>query len=166
MSSEAISAGLTVQLWQSATQNWKYVLGVAIVIALVSEYIVYPFYTSPLASIPGPKLNAMTKWRMVWIDFSGRRTLTIHEWHQKYGRVVRIGPNELAFAGEEPMKTIYGAGTTFYKPAFYNLFIAYGHAGGDLTVVTGSVRCLRYWTIFSTENDERQLPMSMQSLTS
>jgi hypothetical protein len=105
------------------------VLGIAIVIALINEYIIYPFYTSPLANIPGPKLNAMTKWRMVWIDFSGRRTLTIHEWHQKYGHVVRIGPNELAFAGEEPMKTIYGAGTSFYKPAFYNLFIAYDHYG-------------------------------------
>ena len=125
MSSEAVPAGFTVQLLYSAIQNWKYVLGVAIVIAAVNEYIIYPFYTSPLAKIPGPMLNAMTKWRMVWIDFSGKRTLTIHEWHQKYGPAVRIGPNEIAFAGEEPMKTIYGAGTSFYKPAFYNLFIAY-----------------------------------------
>jgi hypothetical protein len=144
MSSEAVPAGFTVQLLHSAIQNWKYMLGVAIVIALINEYIIYPFYTSPLANIPGPKLNAMTKWRMVWIDFSGRRTLTIHEWHQKYGLVVRIGPNELAFAGEEPMKTIYGAGTSFYKPAFYNLFIAYGHYGGDLTVGTECVRCSQY----------------------
>jgi hypothetical protein len=143
MPSEAIPAGFTVQLLHSAIQNWKYVLGFAIAIALVNEYIIYPFYTSPLANIPGPKLNAMTKWRMVWIDFSGRRTLTIHEWHQKYGQVVRIGPNELAFAGEEPMKTIYGAGTSFYKPAFYNLFIAYGRYGGDLTVGTGYVQCSR-----------------------
>jgi hypothetical protein len=125
MSSDTVSVGFTSQLVHVAIKNWPIVLGVGLLIAAVNEFIIYPFYTSPLANVPGPKLNAMTKWRMIYIDFTKKRTLYIHDFHQKYGPIVRIGPNELALSGEEPMKTIYGAGTSFYKPAFYNLFIAY-----------------------------------------
>jgi len=125
MSSDTVSVGFTSLLVHVAIQNWPIVLGVALLIAAVNEFIIYPFYTSPLANVPGPKLNAMTKWRMIYVDFTKKRTLYIHDLHQKYGPIVRIGPNELALSGEEPMKTIYGAGTSFYKPAFYNLFIAY-----------------------------------------
>jgi hypothetical protein len=125
MSSDTVSVGFTSQLVQAAIKNWQIVLGVTLVIAAVNEFIIYPFFTSPLANVPGPKINAMTKWYMVYIDFTKKRTLYIHSLHLKYGPVVRLGPKELAFTGEEPMKTIYGAGTTFYKPAFYNLFIVY-----------------------------------------
>ena len=125
MSSEVVSTGFTAQLVQSAIKNWQIVLGIALLIAAINEFIIYPFYTSPLANIPGPKIAAMTKWWMVYIDFTKKRTLYIHDLHQKYGRAVRVGPNEVVFTGEEPMRTIYGAGTNFYKPAFYNLFIAY-----------------------------------------
>jgi hypothetical protein len=125
MSSDTVSVGFTSQIVQAAIKNWQIVLTVTLVIAIVNNYIIYPFYTSPLANVPGPKLNAMTKWRQVYADFTKKRTLYIHSLHQKYGPVVRIGPNELSFTGEEPMKVIYGAGTNFYKPQFYDLFIAY-----------------------------------------
>jgi hypothetical protein len=125
MSSDTVSVGFTSQIVQAAIKNWQVVLAVTLVIAIVNNYIIYPFYTSPLANVPGPKLNAMTKWYQVYIDFTKKRTLYIHSLHEKYGPVVRIGPNELSFTGEEPMKVIYGAGTSFYKPHFYDLFIAY-----------------------------------------
>ena|SRR5271156_6059006 len=125
MSSEAVSTGFTAQLVQSAIKNWQIVLVIAFLIAAINEFVISPFYTSPLAKIPGPKIAAMTKWWMVYIDFTKKRTLYIHDLHQKYGRAVRVGPNEVVFTGQEPMRTIYGAGTDFYKPAFYNLFVAY-----------------------------------------
>jgi hypothetical protein len=124
MSSD-IGIGFTAQLVQATIKNWQTVIAVTLLCALVHEFIIYPFYTSPLANVAGPKMNAITKWWMVWTDFTKKRTLVIHDMHQKYGPVVRIGPNELAFTGDEPMRTIYGAGTSFYKPAFYNLYIAY-----------------------------------------
>jgi len=99
---------------------------VFVLVYFLHELVIYPFYTSPLANVPGPKLYAITKWRMVWTDFTKQRTKTIHEMHQKYGNVVRIGPDDLHFSGDEPMRIIYGAGTVFSKPAFYNLFSAYG----------------------------------------
>jgi|SRR5579862_4551814 len=124
MSSDTVSMGFTAQLVQTAIKNWQIVLGITLLFVAVHEFIIYPFFTSPLASIPGPKLNAMTKWYMVYIDFTKKRTLYIHDLHQKYGPIVRISPNEVVFTGEEPMRVIYGAGTNFYKPAFYNLFVA------------------------------------------
>ena len=124
MSSD-IGIGFTAQLVQAAIKNWQIVIAVTLLCAVVNEFIIYPFYTSPLANVPGPKMNAITKWWMVWTDFTKKRTWMIHDMHQKYGPVVRIGPNELAFTGDEPMRTIYGAGTSFFKPAFYNLYIAY-----------------------------------------
>jgi hypothetical protein len=125
MSSDTVSFGLTTQIAQATLKNWQIVFAVALVIAAVNEFIVYPFYTSPLANVPGPKMHAITKWWLVWTDFTKKRAAEIHKLHLQYGPVVRIGPNELAFTGEEPMRTIYGAGTSFYKPEFYNLFVAY-----------------------------------------
>jgi hypothetical protein len=60
----------------------------------------------------------------MWLNFTGKRTKTLHEMHKKYGNIIRIAPYELHLSGEEPMKVIYGAGTVFSKPAFYNLFVA------------------------------------------
>src|SRR5271170_7988343 len=97
MSSETVPVSFTAQLLQAAIKNWQIVLGVTLLIAAVNEFIIYPFYTSPLAKVPGPKLNAMSKWVLVWIDFTKKRSLFIHAMHEKYGPVVRIGPNELAF---------------------------------------------------------------------
>jgi len=113
------------ELSAKVVANWPIVIGISLLITVVHEYIIYPFFTSPLAGVPGPKMYAMTKWWMIWTDYSKKRTITIHEMHKKYGPIIRIAPNELAFTGEEPMKVIYGAGTPFSKPAFYDLFIAY-----------------------------------------
>lgn len=99
---------------------------IALSICLVYSYVLKPFYLSPFAHVPGPKLAAMTSWWIRWIDFSGHRAATIDSLHRKYGKIVRVGPNELTFTGAEAMQKIYGAGSGFSKPEyFYNIFIAY-----------------------------------------
>jgi len=105
--------------------NWPVILGLTLLVYAINEFIIDPFYTSPLARIPGPKMYAATKWWVTWLNFTEKRTKTIHEMHKKYGNIIRIAPNELHFSGEEAMKVIYGAGTVFSKPAFYDLFVAY-----------------------------------------
>ncbi|PKK42155.1 hypothetical protein CI102_12562 [Trichoderma harzianum] len=52
---------------------------------------------------------------LIWIDMSGRRSKTIHELHQKYGSVVRIGPREVSFSSRQAMKDLYGSGNKFMK---------------------------------------------------
>lgn len=117
-------ASFLKEVLEKIQAQWLLFFGVLGLLYGIYQLIIYPFYLSPLAKVPGPKLCAITKWYMVLIDFSNQRTVTLHKWHRKYGNIVRVGPNELAFSGDEPMKVIYGAGTLFSKPAFYNLFIA------------------------------------------
>jgi hypothetical protein len=120
-----MSSSVTGQILHSAISHWQAVGAISLLAVLIHQFVIYPFFTSPLARIPGPKINALTKWYMVYIDFSKKHSLYVHDLHQKYWPLVRIGPNEVVCTGEEPMKTIYGAGTAFYKPRFYDLFMTY-----------------------------------------
>ena len=106
----------------------KFTVGVLALAAwIIYSYLLYPFYLSPLAKVPGPKLAAMTSWWIRWVDFGGHRATTIDALHRKYGKIVRVGPNELSFTGAEAMQKIYGAGSPFSKaPYFYDIFVAYG----------------------------------------
>jgi hypothetical protein len=107
---------------------YKLALGGIVISAwLIYSYVLYPFYLSSFAKVPGPRLAAMTSAWITWIDFGGKRSETIDALHRKYGKVVRVGPNELSFTGMEAMQKIYGAGTAFSKADyFYNIFMAYG----------------------------------------
>lgn len=98
-------------------------IGLAIFFFLHS--IISPLLNGPLARIPGPKLYALTKWRLALEDWKGTRTRQIYELHQKYGPVVRIGPNEIAFNSLSALRTIYGAGSGFERTSFYSMFDVY-----------------------------------------
>ncbi len=62
---------------------------------------------SPLRPIPGPLPAKLSKLWLLAIELSGRRTLYIHSLHQRYGPVVRVGPNELSFATGAAARDIY-----------------------------------------------------------
>jgi len=98
----------------------------AISIAGLVGLVIERLFLSPLAKIPGPKLAALTQWWMIYHEFNGDRTVTIHKLHRKYGPVVRVAPNEVSFISPEGVKDIYGAGSTFPKSHFYDLFQYYG----------------------------------------
>jgi Cytochrome P450 len=90
------------------------------------KYVLEPLFLSSLSRIPGPKLFALTKWRLAYEEWNGTRTTKITELHQIYGPVVRIGPNELSFNSLTALKTIYGAGSGFERTDFYDMFDVYG----------------------------------------
>ncbi len=81
--------------------------------------ISYNLFFSPLRKIPGHWLAKTTGGYLKWKELSGVRTKTIHEWHQKYGPAIRIGPNELSFSNVESVKEIYGQQTIFQKAPIY-----------------------------------------------
>jgi len=71
---------------------------------------IYNIYFHPLRTIPGPKL---------WIAFpllkslnmmGGHLDFKIRAQHEKFGDVVRLGPNEVNFTCPEAWKDIYGHG--------------------------------------------------------
>ncbi len=61
---------------------------------------------SPLRHIPGPWLAKLSNWWLVVLQFAGRRTFYVHALHQRYGPVVRIGPNALSFASAAAARDI------------------------------------------------------------
>ena len=106
---------------------WKYtVCGVLLVFVVAFELVLRPLFFNPLSKIPGPKLYALTKWRLALDEWYGKRTISIHRLHERYGPVIRIGPNEVHFNSPTAMRTIYGPGSGFERTDFYRMFDAYG----------------------------------------
>lgn len=61
--------------------------------------VVYNLYFHPLARFPGPPAAAATGYWKAWIECVLEKSF-VHELevlHARYGRVVRVGPNEVCF---------------------------------------------------------------------
>lgn len=71
-------------------------------------YIVYNVYLHPLSAYPGPFWSAATHIPRVRVLLSGQLSYHVLELHEKYGDVVRIGPNELSYNNANAWKDIYG----------------------------------------------------------
>ncbi|KAL4805653.1 cytochrome P450 [Aspergillus unguis] len=77
----------------------------------------YNLYWHPLARFPGPPLAAVSRWYRTWIDCSPTRSFvhTLAELHEKYGDIIRIGPNELHFHSPQAYLEIYNAANRWDK---------------------------------------------------
>ncbi|KFY72655.1 hypothetical protein V499_07239 [Pseudogymnoascus sp. VKM F-103] len=71
-------------------------------------YILYNVYLHPLSKYPGPFWSAATHIPRVRVLLSGQLSYHVLELHEKYGDVVRIGPNELSYNNANAWKDIYG----------------------------------------------------------
>jgi cytochrome P450 len=70
--------------------------------------VIYELYLSPLSRFPGPKLWAISRIPGQLSVLRGRNHLDILALHERYGPVVRISPNELAFNTAQAFRDIYG----------------------------------------------------------
>ena len=108
--------------------GWNAQSGVMVVVVAILNIIFFAIANfSKVRGVPGPKLYAITRWRLAYDDWKGIRTRTIDQLHQKYGPVVRISPTEISFNSLTALKAIYGAGSGFERTSFYRMFDAYGH---------------------------------------
>lgn len=57
----------------------------------------------PLARYPGPRLASITGLWRLWHCIIGDWSDIILELHEKYGRIVRLAPNELSVVDESAM---------------------------------------------------------------
>lgn len=98
-----------------------------ITLAVVSGVYLLRCLLSPMNKIPGPTLARYTSLILKWHEFNTNRRKYVHDMHLKYGPVVRIAPNEVAFASLGAVKEIYCSGGSGYdKTEFYDLFKVYG----------------------------------------
>ncbi|KIW35014.1 uncharacterized protein PV07_01741 [Cladophialophora immunda] len=93
---------------------------------LIPLYMVLRFlvqrYNSPLRVYPGPFIASGSRIFKLVSVASGKTEKSRIDLHRKYGRVVRLGPNELSFASPQAAKEVLAAGKGFYKTDFYSVF--------------------------------------------
>ena len=65
-------------------------------------------YFSPLKRYPGPRLWAVSQIPYVFTRAKGNEVWKLLQLHKKYGRVVRIAPNELSWIDEGVWKDVWG----------------------------------------------------------
>ncbi|KZL68279.1 trichothecene C-15 hydroxylase (cytochrome P450), partial [Colletotrichum tofieldiae] len=81
---------------------------VSLGLAYLFGSILYNLYLHPLRTYPGPKLWAATRIPYTRSSLSGQMHRNILELHQKYGPIVRIAPNELAYNHPDAWKDVHG----------------------------------------------------------
>ena len=103
------------------------IVGVALLLLLLLyKYFLFPTFFSPLSKIPNAHFSAPILPLWIWTkrrNATGVRTsLALHE---KYGPVVRLGPNEISINSAESLRTVYIGG--FEKHKWYlDAFVNYG----------------------------------------
>lgn len=100
-------------------------LAVGLTIAYPIISFIYNVYFHPLRRFPGPFwARGSILPRCYWV-IKGELIYKVRDWHEEYGPVVRVGPNELSFKNAEAWKDIYGRRTSerlyelpTYKPYY------------------------------------------------
>ncbi|CAK7221081.1 hypothetical protein SBRCBS47491_004405 [Sporothrix bragantina] len=91
-------------------------LGIFIVGAVSS---MHRLWAQTLASIPGPRLAAVSRLWYAYQVRNGRMLQLATTLHQRYGPAVRVAPNEVWFNSEEAFRVIYNPSHGFDKSDFY-----------------------------------------------
>ncbi|KAF2094901.1 cytochrome P450 [Rhizodiscina lignyota] len=99
------------------------------VLAVVG-YVVYERFLSPCAGIPGPFFASLSRWWMIKHTLEGDMHRVMIQQHEKYGSLVRTGPNELSISDLSAIRKIYGPGSKFRKSDWYSVW--QGHRKFDL----------------------------------
>ncbi|KAK1991624.1 cytochrome P450 [Colletotrichum falcatum] len=89
----------------------------------VAGIVVYRLFFHPLAKYPGPLAAKITDGYQLYHAWIGDRHLDFYKLHNKYGKVVRFGPNSLSFNSAASLKDIYGFRTNVRKAEFYDAFV-------------------------------------------
>ncbi|RDL31138.1 Uncharacterized protein BP5553_09927 [Venustampulla echinocandica] len=99
---------------------------VVIAIGLLSAWLlqkifsgIYNVFYHPVAGFPGPRAAAITAWYKTYQEvFRGRSWIDVlQELHKKYGKIVRVGPNELHFSDPSAYHEIYNNNNRWDKEA-------------------------------------------------
>ncbi|KAK7445715.1 hypothetical protein VKT23_014710 [Stygiomarasmius scandens] len=90
-------------------------------LSLLASILVYrlsPFH--PLADVPGPVVARITKLWSFYIASTGNMPRVLKRLHDKYGSIVRIGPNEISIVDSEAVEAVYGQ-NGLPKGKFYSI---------------------------------------------
>ncbi|KAJ5934250.1 cytochrome P450 [Penicillium verhagenii] len=75
-----------------------------------------------MRTLPGPKFARFSPFYRAWKISKGDAPVFYRNLHEKYGRIVRTGPNTVDISDPDALPVIYGIGSKFLKSAFYDAF--------------------------------------------
>ncbi|KAJ6474406.1 cytochrome P450 [Mycena vitilis] len=93
-------------------------------LVVLPAYRLSPFHS--LYEYPGPFLHKISELPMLYYTIRGIAHIKVRELHDKYGRMVQIGPNTVSFLSPASISTIYGSATALDKASAYDI----QHLGG------------------------------------
>ncbi|KAI1170417.1 benzoate 4-monooxygenase cytochrome P450 [Nemania sp. FL0916] len=91
-------------------------------IAVIYTWFLRPLLHGPLCLVPGPWYCKISNIPLSFYDLSFCRNDQILKWHQKYGPIVCIAPNEVSVASLQGTKDIYGATQRWTKSNYFDHF--------------------------------------------
>ena len=98
---------------------WPYIFPLCAIAFIVRA--LHNKFGNGLARIQGPTLAAYTDLWRFWLVW-GRRAEKAHiALHEKYGPVVRIGPNSVSISDPEAIKVIYSHNAGLIKVSYYSI---------------------------------------------
>lgn len=72
-------------------------------------------YRRGLKKVPGPFWASISPLDRIITSASGQQFKRHLEYHDKYGPVVRVGPNQVSFSNSDLIPHVYGITSRFYK---------------------------------------------------
>ncbi|KAI8625826.1 cytochrome P450 [Xylariaceae sp. FL1651] len=83
-------------------------------VVYAASLAIYRLFLSPLSTVPGPKLAALTYWYEFYYDgyLGGKYVFKVKKLHEKYGPIVRINPHHVHINDIDFYDTIYAPGGT------------------------------------------------------
>ena len=96
--------------------------------------LIYRIYFHPLSRFPGPLLARVSNVYFSYIFLGDSHTWDMLALHERYGSVIRIAPNELAFSSAQSWRDIYGGRQPFIKSPFFEGTSFAGKAQSIITV--------------------------------
>ncbi|KAH9845190.1 Cytochrome-P450 [Teratosphaeria destructans] len=100
-----------MEIWETSRLGWVGI-SVSILVAIGFFAIVHAIltYHGPLWRVPGPRWRAITILPHLYSMWTGKEAATVVSLHEKYGPVVRLGPDLVSFIGEGKVwKQIYAS---------------------------------------------------------
>ena len=85
---------------------------------------IYRLYFSPLATIPGPWYAAISDFWLTTHVARLQQCMTVQALFERYGPVVRVGPNKVVFSDLTTMRSVYCV-HKFDKSPFYKALLTY-----------------------------------------
>ncbi|KAJ5629935.1 cytochrome P450 [Penicillium herquei] len=104
--------------------SWIFPIAVALLLFIITRSITRALKAG-LRDLPGPWIARFTPFYRAWRISHGDAPLYYRKLHQRYGPIVRTGPNTVDISDPKALSTIYGINSKFLKSsqsAFYDTF--------------------------------------------